>query len=92
MVQYSFEGLYLGRNGSVPEGGKEHVDVIPLIPWSWSQPHILEQLRPKPISSNVPDDPPAEPQFAVTPTEYFTAFKAGQLMKLNIPIAKTSFI
>ena len=92
MVQYSFEGSHWGRNGLLSGEGKQQVDVIPLIPWSWSQPHILEQLRPKPISSNVPDDPPAEPQFAVTPTGYFTGFKAGQLMKLNIPIAKSSFI
>lgn len=89
MVQYSFEDLHGVRNDVMSE---KHVDVIPLIPWSWSRPHIMEQLRPKPISSMVPDDPPAEPQFAVTPTEYFTAFKAGQLMKLNIPIAKSSFI
>lgn len=91
MVQYAFHGPPSAEPPIMRDPSRPDVDVVPLIPWTWSKPSILDQLKPRP-SNAVPDDPPAELHFAVTPTDYFTAFKPGQLIKLHFPIAHSSFI
>ena len=79
--------------------GKVAVETVPLTPWTWSKPDILDQLAVKAAASaalgarKIADDPPPEDQFAVTPIPYNTGFKAGQLIKLHFPpLAKSSFI
>ena len=76
------------------EDPKTHVEVVPLEPWTWSKPHILKQLEPKPKlpEPSVPEDIP-DPDYEVTPTEYNTGFRPGQLIRLYFPeISRSSFL
>lgn len=70
-------------------GSKAHVQLIPLEPWTWSKPHIIEQLTPKPVIDK--HAPPSDPPYHVSPIDYNTAFKASQLIRLNFPV-KSAFI
>jgi hypothetical protein len=95
MVQYAFHGPPTVDPPIVRDPARPDVQVVPLIPWTWEKSAILEQLKPKPqtLIGAIPDDPPREDHFNLTPTPYFTAFKPSQLMKLNIPaISQSSFI
>jgi hypothetical protein len=68
------------------------VNVVPLKPWTWAKPDILKQLEPKPEPTTIaPEDIP-DPSYHVSPVPYYTGFKTGQLMKLNFPISKSSFL
>lgn len=70
--------------------GKSNFEAVPLTSWSWTKQSILDQTRPKPPIQH--DNSPPEPEFQVTPAPYNTPYKAGQLIRLNFPIAKSSFL
>jgi hypothetical protein len=71
--------------------GKGDFQVIELEPWSWSRPHNIQQLTPAPVVDPPrPEDIP-DPEYHVTPIGYDTGFKTGQLLRLNIPVMKSSF-
>ena len=90
MVDYLIKGP---PQEVVREAGKADFDVIELNPWTWSKPDIIQQLAPKPPPREpiLPGDRP-EPEFHVSPIAYNTAFKNGQLIKLTLPMVRSSFI
>jgi hypothetical protein len=76
----------------IPVGhGKVNFHVIKLNPWTWSRSDILDQLQPKPVVQvSRPEDIP-DPEFHVSPIDYNTGFRNGQLIRLHFPIMKSSF-
>ena len=68
--------------------GKTPVQVVPLLPWTWTKKSVLDQLI-KPIKSVIPDTQPTgfpqEPEYHVKSVPYNTGFKPGELIRLNFP-------
>ena len=76
-------------------GSKNDIQLIPLKTWTWSKPDILSQLARKAsdaeIQAKPPEGCPDEPQFSVFPTPYNTPYKFGQLIRMHVPINRSSF-
>ena len=80
-----------GVNAGPVIHGKGDFEVIGLEPWSWSTPDIIRQLTPPTVIDAPRKEDIPDPEYHVSPVPYDTGFKMGQLIRMNVPLSKSSF-